>query len=37
MGGIWGGLIDFDLSESQFTIDYVRYYSINGQGQLITH
>ncbi len=37
MGGIWGGLIDFDLMESQFTIDYVRYYSVNGLGELITH
>ncbi len=37
MGGIWGGLIDFDLTDSQFTIDYARYYAINGQGQLISH
>ncbi len=37
MGGIWGGLIDFDLMETQFTVDYVRYYSIDGQGELITH
>jgi beta-glucanase (GH16 family) len=37
MGGIWGGLIDFDLTDSQFTIDYARYYSINGLGDLITH
>ncbi len=37
MGGIWGGLIDFDLTDSQFTVDYARYYSISGQGELITH
>jgi beta-glucanase (GH16 family) len=37
MGGIWGGLIDFDLTDSQFTIDYARYYSIDGLGELISH
>lgn len=34
MGGHWGGAIDFDLLESQFTIDYARYYSIDGLGSL---
>jgi beta-glucanase (GH16 family) len=37
MGGHWGGLIDFDLTDSEFTVDYVRYYSISGLGELITH
>lgn len=37
MGGLFGGLIDFDLTESQFTVDYLRFYSINGTGELITH
>lgn len=34
MGGHWGGAIDFDLTETEFTLDYVRYYSINGLGEL---
>ncbi|MEN9693549.1 MAG: hypothetical protein RLZZ330_1193 [Actinomycetota bacterium] len=37
MGGLFGGLIDFDLTESDFTVDYARFYSINGVGELITH
>lgn len=37
MGGHWGGAIDFDLVETEFTIDYVRYYAIDGVGQLYSH
>lgn len=37
MGGIFGGLIDFDLTETNFQVDYARYYSINGVGELISH
>ncbi|MEY3407903.1 MAG: hypothetical protein RL038_964 [Actinomycetota bacterium] len=37
MGGHWGGAIDFDLMESNLEVDYVRYYSIDGLGELKTY
>lgn len=36
MGGI-GGAISPTMNSSQLTVDYVRYYSVNGQGTLTTY
>lgn len=37
MGGHWGGAIDFDLESTNLEVDYVRYYSINGLGDLLRY
>ncbi|TSA57304.1 MAG: glycoside hydrolase family 16 protein [Methylophilaceae bacterium] len=37
MGGNFTGDIDPTLNQSQMSIDYIRYYSINGVGKLIKH
>ena len=34
MGGHWGGAVDFDLNSTNLEVDYVRYYSIDGLGDL---
>jgi len=34
MGGNYGGAIDPDLDKAQFSIDYVRYYSVDGLGKI---
>jgi beta-glucanase (GH16 family) len=37
MGGHWGGAVDFDLNSTNLEVDYVRYYSIDGLGDLQTY
>lgn len=37
MGGNFTGDIDKELQRADLTIDYIRYYSIDGQGKLIKH
>ena len=34
MGGIFTGDIDKNLNQSKFTIDWIKYYQVNGQGTL---
>ncbi|MCX6428177.1 MAG: glycoside hydrolase family 16 protein [Actinobacteria bacterium] len=37
MGGLFTGDIDPALNQAQLSIDYIRFYSINGVGRLIKH
>jgi beta-glucanase (GH16 family) len=37
MGGNWGGTVDAGLNSTDMLVDYVRIYSIDGVGQVITH
>jgi beta-glucanase (GH16 family) len=37
MGGHWGGAVDFDLEKTNIEVDYVRYYSIDGLGDLLIY
>jgi beta-glucanase (GH16 family) len=37
MGGNYGGGIQSGLAKATFSIDYVRYYSVNGYGSLSTN
>ena len=37
MGGEFAGELDPALNQSQMSIDYIRYYSINGVGKLVKH
>ncbi len=37
MGGNWGGSVDTSLNSTNLLVDYVRIYSIDGAGQVLTH